>query len=68
MTPLVVGTREDVAGFALAGVDGVVCATPGEAGQAIARAGADTLVIVSAEFGPEVPHGGPLAIVLPLRT
>lgn len=48
MTPLVIGTPEDVAGFALAGVDGVVCATPAEAEEAIARAAPDALVIVSA--------------------
>ena len=50
MKPLVVGSREDVAGFALAGVDGVVCATRDDAEQAIARADEDTLLIVSSEL------------------
>ena len=66
MTPLVVGTREDVAGFALAGVAGVVCATSREAEQAIADATADTLVIVSAEFAGAAPRG-PLVVALPER-
>ena len=67
MTPLVVGTREDVAGFALAGVAGVVCATRREAEQAIGDAAADTLVIVSAEFAGEMPRG-PLVVALPERS
>jgi vacuolar-type H+-ATPase subunit F/Vma7 len=67
MTPLVVGTREDVAGFALAGIDGVVCATRQEADQAIARADQDTLVFVSAEFARDVPRG-PLVVALPSRS
>jgi vacuolar-type H+-ATPase subunit F/Vma7 len=67
MTPLVVGTREDVAGFALAGIDGVVCATRQEADQAIARADQDTLVFVSAEFAREAPRG-PLVVALPSRS
>ena len=50
MKPLVVGSREDVAGFALTGVDGVVCATREDAEQAIARADEDTLLILSAEL------------------
>jgi vacuolar-type H+-ATPase subunit F/Vma7 len=67
MTPLVVGRREDVAGFALAGIEGVVCATREEAHQAIARAGEGTLVIVSAEFAREAPRG-PLVVALPSRS
>jgi len=67
MTPLVVGVREDVVGFALAGVEGVVCATRDETGQAIARADEDTLLIVSAEFAREVPRDR-LAIALPARS
>ena len=55
MKLLVVGTPEDVTGFALAGVEGVVCTNREEAGQAIANADADTLVLVSAEHA--VPRG-----------
>ena len=50
MKLLVVGTPEDVTGFALAGVDGVTCTSREEAAQAIANADADTLVFVSAEL------------------
>jgi len=67
MKSLVVGTREDVAGFALAGVDGVVCANREDAEQAIAHADDDTLLIVSAEFARSVQPGR-LAVVLPART
>ncbi len=67
MTPLVVGTREDVAGFALAGIEGVVCTTRDEAEKAIAKASADTLVIVSPEFAHPVPRG-PLVVALPARS
>ena len=66
MTPFVIGTRDDVAGFALAGVKGVVCATREEAGQAIARADAGMLLIISPEFAREVPRDR-LAIGLPAR-
>jgi vacuolar-type H+-ATPase subunit F/Vma7 len=66
MKPLVIGTREDVAGFALAGLEGVVCATREEAGQAILRADEDTLLIISPEFAREVPRDR-LAIGLPAR-
>ena len=67
MRPLVVGTREDVVGFALAGIAGVVCATREEADRAIARADADTLLILSPEFTREVPRER-LAIALPARS
>ena len=67
MTPFVVGSPEDVVGFALAGIEGVVCTTPEEAHQAIANAGADTLVMVSAQFACEVPRDR-LAIALPARS
>lgn len=67
MKPLVIGTREDVAGFALAGVEGVVCATREEADQAISRAGEDTLIIISPEFAREAPRLR-LAIALPAGT
>jgi hypothetical protein len=67
MTPLVVGTREDVAGFALAGIEGVVCATREEAHQVIARADEESLVMVSAEFAHATPRG-PLVVALPSRS
>lgn len=67
MKPLVVGTREDVAGFALAGVEGVVCATREEADQAISRADEGMLFIISPEFAGEVPRDR-LAIGLPARS
>jgi vacuolar-type H+-ATPase subunit F/Vma7 len=64
MKPLVIGTREDVAGFALAGVAGVVCASREEAERAIARADAETLLIVSAQFAD---LRNPLLVALPSR-
>ena len=67
MTPFVVGTREDVVGFALAGVEGVVCATREEAGQAISRADETTLLLVSAGFAREIPRDR-LAVALPVRS
>lgn len=67
MKPLVVGTAEDVVGFALAGVEGVVCATREEAGQAISRADEQTLIIVSAPFAQQVPRDR-RAITLPVRS
>ena len=54
MKLLVVGSPEDVTGFALAGVEGVVCTNRQEAGEAIANADAGTLVLVSA--GHAVPR------------
>ena len=66
MKPFVIGTREDVVGFTLAGVEGVVCANREEAGQAISRADEDTLLMVSAEFAREIPRDR-LAIALPAR-
>ncbi|HEX7830981.1 MAG TPA: V-type ATP synthase subunit F [Thermoanaerobaculia bacterium] len=66
MNALVVGTREDVAGFALAGIAGVICATRDEAEQAIKRA-ADSLVFVSSQFCKAKPREG-LVVVLPPRS
>lgn len=66
MTALVVGTPEDVAGFALAGIEGVVCATREEADRAIARAAEDTLLIVSPEFAGALPRER-LGAALPAR-
>jgi len=76
MKPLVVGTREDVAGFALAGIEGIVCTTAEEARRALAGAGQDTLVIVSPNLWSDGRFGrraspmaeaavAPLSIVLP---
>lgn len=64
MKPFVVGSREDVAGFALAGIDGVVCATREEADKLVAQATDDTLVFLSAAFASTMP-GGPFVVVLP---
>ena len=66
MTPFVVGTPEDVAGFALAGIEGVVCTTRDEAIQAIERADANALVMVSAELARETPRDR-FMIALPPR-
>jgi vacuolar-type H+-ATPase subunit F/Vma7 len=66
MTPFVIGSREDVAGFALAGIDGVACATRDEADAALARAGADALIIMSAEF-VRAATSGALIVALPPR-
>jgi vacuolar-type H+-ATPase subunit F/Vma7 len=52
MIPLVVGTREDVAGFALAGIEGMVCETSGELEELMARKGPETLLILSGELAP----------------
>jgi vacuolar-type H+-ATPase subunit F/Vma7 len=64
MKPIVVGTREDVAGFALAGIDGVVCTTREEAGKLVAQANDDTLVLLSSAFASAM-SGGPFVVVLP---
>lgn len=63
----VIGSPEDVAGFALAGIDGIVCATRQEAREAIARVEEEALLLVSAEFARELPRGR-LAVVLPGRS
>jgi vacuolar-type H+-ATPase subunit F/Vma7 len=65
MKLLVVGTTEDVTGFALAGVEGVVCTNREEAGQAIAHADVDTLVLVSAEHARGLPQNA-LVVALPV--
>lgn len=71
MTPLVIGSREDVAGFALAGVAGRVCATRKDVERAIEH---DALLIFSHEAASmigdtiaEWERGGrgPLFVVLP---
>jgi vacuolar-type H+-ATPase subunit F/Vma7 len=66
MIPLVVGTRDDVAGFALAGVPGMVCTTREEIAAAFAAAGDDALVILSASIAALAPERTPqLVVVLP---
>ena len=50
MTPFVIGTREDVTGFALAGIDGVICSNTEEVNRAIAQLRADQIAILSADF------------------
>ena len=67
MKPLVIGTREYVAGFALAGVEGVVCKTGEEAADAITRAGEDALLILSAGLVRRTPPAQFL-VVLPARS
>jgi vacuolar-type H+-ATPase subunit F/Vma7 len=64
MKAFVVGTAEDVTGFALAGIEGVVCSTDADADAAIARTDADTLIIVSAVFAREADPARML-VVLP---
>ena len=66
MKLLVVGTPEDVTGFALAGVEGVVCADRKEAAQATSNADADTLVLVSAEYARRLTQNA-LVVALPAR-
>ena len=84
MKPLVIGTREDVAGFALAGIEGVVCETREEVARAMTQAGPESLVIVSdvaqtllsvrpraegsAQTGVSVLHQVPLRVILPARS
>ncbi|HLJ73422.1 MAG TPA: V-type ATP synthase subunit F [Thermoanaerobaculia bacterium] len=73
MTPVVIGTRDDVVGFALAGVDGTVCSTAGEADRALSQLAPDQIVILShgvasdriAEW--EKSGRGPMFVVLPPR-
>lgn len=64
MKPFVIGTREDVTGFALAGVAGVVCESRDDAKRAIERADRDTLLILSAECACDTSR---IHIVLPER-
>ena len=64
MTLLVVGTREDVAGFALAGVEGRVCRTQEEAAQAVESVAEDVLVLLSPAFAVAAQR---FCVVLPRR-
>jgi vacuolar-type H+-ATPase subunit F/Vma7 len=67
MKPIVAGSREDVAGFALAGIDGVVCTSREEAGKVLAEAKDDTLVFLSSAFASArtVRTDGSFVVVLP---
>ena len=73
MTPFVIGTREDVVGFALAGVDGVICAGPEEADRALSQLKSNQIAIVSAGIAQEriaeweKTGRGPQFVVLPPR-
>lgn len=74
MKPLVIGTREDVAGFALAGVEGVVCASRDDVEKAMETVTNETLVLfsptvaaVAHERLPEWQKHGPVFVVMPLR-
>lgn len=74
MKALVIGARDDVAGFALAGIEGRVCTTPDETEHAIDTAG-DALLIFSARAAENVARlgewarsgSGPLFVVLAPR-
>ena len=66
MKLLLVGTLEDATGFALAGVESVVCANRDEAVQAISKVDADTLVLVSAQHARGLTQNA-LVIALPAR-
>lgn len=74
MTPLVIGTREDVAGFALAGVGGTICATANDVERAFDKLPADAIVILSPTAAIlaaariadwEKSGSGPLFVILP---
>jgi len=66
MKPFVIGSPEDVVGFALAGIDGVICATREEADAALTRVDAGVLVIMSADVA-RAPSPGNLIVALPAR-
>jgi vacuolar-type H+-ATPase subunit F/Vma7 len=76
MIPFVVGTREDVVGFALAAVGGVICSTVDEVEHAFGNLREDQIVILSAAAAAPVADRiteweksgrGPLFVVLPAR-
>jgi vacuolar-type H+-ATPase subunit F/Vma7 len=50
MTPFVIGTREDVTGFGLTGVDGIICSNAEEVNRALAQLRSDQIAILSADF------------------
>lgn len=74
MTPRVIGTREDVAGFALAGVEGTICESQEDVQRAWSALRDDEIAILSpaaalmiAERMAEAEEHdtGPLFVVLP---
>ncbi len=76
MTPLIVGMREDVVGFALAGVGGMICSTSDDVERALTAVGPDQVVVLSAVAAAlaseriaewEKSGRGPLFVVLPMR-
>ncbi|HUJ13251.1 MAG TPA: V-type ATP synthase subunit F [Thermoanaerobaculia bacterium] len=68
MTPFVIGTRPDVVGFALAGIDGTICATAAEADRALSELTPDHIAIVSPEFAEcEQLERAAMYVVLPRR-
>jgi len=76
MTPLVIGTRDDVVGFGLAGVGGTICRTADEVERALGDLRGDEIVILSATTallaGERIAEleksvGGPLFVILPAR-
>lgn len=76
MTPLVLGTREDLTGFALAGVGGMICTTVNDVEHALSGTGDESIVILSSAAAVlaagaiaewEKRGTGPLFVVLPAR-
>jgi vacuolar-type H+-ATPase subunit F/Vma7 len=76
MTPLVLGTRADVVGFALAGVAGTICTTVDDVERAFTDFTGEEIVILSATAAllaadhiaeAEKSGRGPLFVVLPSR-
>jgi len=74
MIPLVLGTREDVVGFALAGAGGAICRTAEEVERALGALRGDEIVILSAAAALlaadriaelEKNARGPLFVILP---
>lgn len=74
MKPLVIGTKDDVAGFALAGVEGVVCSNREDVEKAMAFVNSETLVMFSPSAAavahdrlPYWQRHGPVFVVMPIR-
>jgi len=76
MNPLLLGTREDVVGFALAGVAGAICNTADDVERAFSALKGDEIVILSpaaallasdriAEM--QKSARGPMFVILPAR-
>lgn len=76
MTPIVFGTREDVVGFAMAGVAGTICSTVDDVERAFEALRGDEIVILSATAAVlaadriaemEKSVAGPMFVILPAR-